>query len=72
MNFQGRSFLKLLDYTPQEITALMDTAAALKTMKQAGKPHDVLRGKNIALILKKPAPGPAAALRWRLMIWGWA
>ncbi len=53
MNFQGRSFLKLLDYTPQEITALLDTAAALKAMKKAGKAHDVLRGKNIALIFEK-------------------
>ncbi len=53
MDFQGRSFLKLLDYTPQEITALLDTAAALKAMKKAGTPHDVLRGKNIALIFEK-------------------
>ena len=53
MNFKGRSFLKLLDYTPEEIGALIDLAAELKTKKKAGIPHDTLRGKNIALIFEK-------------------
>ena len=53
MNFKGRSFLKLLDYTPEEIGALLDLAAELKSKKKAGTPHDMLRGKNIALIFEK-------------------
>ena len=53
MNFKGRSFLKLLDYTPEEIGALIDLAAELKAKKKAGIPHDTLRGKNLALIFEK-------------------
>ena len=53
MDFKGRSFLKLLDYTPEEIGALIDLAAELKAKKKAGIPHDTLRGKNIALIFEK-------------------
>ena len=53
MSFTGRSFLKLLDYTPDEIGALIDLAADLKAKKKAGIPHDSLRGKNIALIFEK-------------------
>ena len=53
MEFKGRSFLKLLDYTPEEIGALIDLAAELKAKKKAGIPHDTLRGKNIALIFEK-------------------
>ena len=53
MTFKGRSFLKLIDYTPAEIGALLDLAAELKASKKAGVPHDALRGKNIALIFEK-------------------
>lgn len=53
MDFKGRDFLTLLDYTPQEIAALLDLAADLKAKKKAGVPHDVLRGKNVALIFEK-------------------
>ncbi|WP_294451321.1 ornithine carbamoyltransferase [uncultured Gemmiger sp.] len=53
MDFKGRDFLTLLDYTPEEIGALLDLAAALKAKKKAGIPHDVLRGKNVALIFEK-------------------
>ena len=53
MSMKGRSFLKLLDFTPEEITQLIDTAADLKQKKKAGVPHDTLRGKNIALIFEK-------------------
>ena len=53
MTLKGRSFLKLLDYTPDEIGALIDLAADLKAKKKAGIPHDTLRGKNIALIFEK-------------------
>ena len=53
MNIKGRSFLKLLDFTPAEILGLIDLAAQLKAKKKAGVPHDCLRGKNIALIFEK-------------------
>ena len=53
MNIKGRSFLKLLDFTPEEITGLIDLAADLKAKKKAGIPHDSCRGKNIALIFEK-------------------
>ncbi|WP_346667898.1 ornithine carbamoyltransferase [uncultured Subdoligranulum sp.] len=53
MNLQGRDFLTLLDYTPEEIAYLLDLAAQLKAKKKAGVLHDVLRGKNVALIFEK-------------------
>ncbi|MBP3919695.1 MAG: ornithine carbamoyltransferase [Clostridia bacterium] len=49
----GRDFLRLLDYTPEEIGALIDLAAEFKKMKKTGIPHDTLHGKNIALIFEK-------------------
>ena len=49
----GKSFLKLLDLTPQEIGALIDLAAELKQKKKANIAHDALRGKNVALIFEK-------------------
>ena len=53
MNLKGRSFLKLLDFTPEEIGGLLDLAADFKTKKKAGVPHKVDQGKNIALIFEK-------------------
>ena len=53
MNLKGRDFLKLLDYTPAEIGALVNLAADLKAKKKAGIPHKYCDGKNIALIFEK-------------------
>ncbi len=53
MNFSGKDFLKLLDFTPAEIEALIDLAADLKAKKKAGIPHRLCEGKNIALIFEK-------------------
>lgn len=53
MDLTGRHFLKLLDYTPEEITALLELAAKLKDYKKQGILHDGLRGKNVALIFEK-------------------
>ena len=53
MNLKGRHFLKLLDYTPEEILYLVDLAAELKAKKKSGVAMDVLRGKNVALIFEK-------------------
>ena len=53
MNLKGRNFLTLLDFTPEEITGLIDLAAELKAKKKSGIPHDDYRGKTIALIFEK-------------------
>ncbi len=53
MNLKGRDFLKLLDYTSEEIEYLINLAADLKKKKKNGIPHDTLKGKNIALIFEK-------------------
>ncbi len=53
MDLKGRDFLKLLDFTPEEITYLVDLAAELKDKKKKGIPTDTLRGKNVALIFEK-------------------
>ena len=53
MNLKGRSYLKLLDFTPEEIQYLIDLAADLKARKKQGVAHDMHRGKNIALIFEK-------------------
>ena len=53
MNLKGRHFLKLLDYTPEEINYLIDLAAELKAQKKNGVLHRDLVGKNIALIFEK-------------------
>lgn len=53
LNMKNRSFLKLLDYTPDEISGLINLAAELKAQKKAGIPHRMCQGKNIALIFEK-------------------
>ncbi len=53
MNLVGRDFLKLLDYSSEEIEYLIDLAAELKEKKKNGVPHEELKGKNIALIFEK-------------------
>ena len=53
MNLKGRDYLKLLDFTTEEIEYLINLAADLKKKKKAGIPHDTLKGKNIALIFEK-------------------
>jgi len=53
INLKNRHFLKLLDFTPEEINYLLDLAAKLKTEKQSGKEIQRLKGKNIALIFEK-------------------
>ncbi len=51
--FKDRSFLKLLDYTPDEINDLLKLSAELKAKKKAGIPHRMCEGKNIALVFEK-------------------
>ena len=47
MNLKGKNFLKLLDFSPEEIGGLLQLAADLKAQKKAGVPHDLLRGKKV-------------------------
>lgn len=53
VNLKGRSFLKLLDFTSEEIEFLLKLSASLKTAKYAGAEQQKLKGKNIALIFEK-------------------
>ena len=50
---KNKSFLKLLDFTPEEISYFLELAAKLKAEKKAGIPHKLHEGKNIALIFEK-------------------
>lgn len=53
VNLRGRNFLKLLDYTPEEIRYLIRLSKELKALKLAGVPHRWLEGKNIVLLFEK-------------------
>lgn len=53
MDLKGRNFLKLLDFTPEEINYLLELAADLKQKKKQGTTHRLCEGKNIALIFEK-------------------
>ncbi len=53
MDLKGRNFLKILDFTPEEITYMLDVAADFKDKKKKGIPVDFHRGKNVALIFEK-------------------
>lgn len=55
MNLKGRSLLTLKDFSPEEISYLIDLAADLKEKKKQGITGDRLKGKNIALIFEKPS-----------------
>lgn len=49
----GRDFLKEADFTPGELTFLLDLAASLKRAKKSGREAQLLKGKNIALLFEK-------------------
>ncbi len=53
MSLKGRSFLKLLDFTPEEIKSLIDLAIEFKSKKKNNIPHRLCEGKNIALLFEK-------------------
>ena len=53
INLKGKDFLKLLDFTSEEILGLVELAEELKAKKKAGIPHKMCEGKNIALIFEK-------------------
>ena len=49
----GRSFLKELDFTPEELRSLIDLSAELKAARKAGREEKRMQGKNIALVFEK-------------------
>ena len=53
MNLKGKDFLKLLDFTPEEIDYLITLAENFKAKKKAGIPHRVCEGKNVVLLFEK-------------------
>lgn len=53
VNLYKRNFLKLLDYSSEEIRYLLDLSMKFKKMKQEGTPHRYLQGKNIVLLFEK-------------------
>ena len=53
VNLSGRSFLKLLDFSTEEIEYLLDLSRELKELKHAGTPHRYLEGKNVVLLFQK-------------------
>ena len=53
VDLRGRDFLKLLDFTTEEIEYLLDSAAKFKNLKRSGLPHQYLKGKQVALIFEK-------------------
>ena len=53
VNIRGRHYLKLLDYTPEEIRYLLDLSKDFKRLKRSGTPHRYLEGKNIVLLFEK-------------------
>ena len=60
-NLRNRHFLKLLDFTSQEIDFLLNLSLDLKKAKYAGSEQPRLKGKNIALIFEKASTRTRAA-----------
>lgn len=53
VNLRGRSYLKLLDFTSEEIRYLLDLSKNFKDLKRTNTPHRYLEGKNIVLLFEK-------------------
>ena len=53
MNLKGRNFLKLLDYSSEEIRYLLDVAKKFKELKKSGIEHEYLEGQNVVLLFEK-------------------
>ncbi len=54
-HFQGKDFLKLADFTPEEVAYLVDTAIELKRKRAMGEHFEPLRGKTVAVLFEKPS-----------------
>jgi ornithine carbamoyltransferase len=62
-DLRGRNFLRLADFSPEEITYLLDLAAELKAAKKEGREEQKLVGREIALIFERTRRGRAARSR---------
>lgn len=72
VSLSGRSFLKLLDFTPAEIRYMLELSKEFKRLKLTNTPHRYLQGKNIVLLFEKPLPARAVRSRWPAWTWAWA
>ena len=63
INLKGKSFLKLLDLTSEEIHYLLDLSSDLKAKKKNGIPHRLCEGKNIVLLFEKTRPAEKACVK---------
>ena len=68
-SLQGRDFLTLRDFSPEEIQALVDLACELKRLQKEGKPHRLLPGKTLAMLFTSHRPGPGSRLKWAFINW---
>lgn len=59
--FQGKSFLKEIDFNAKELNYLIDFSIHLKTLKKKNIPHEYLKGQNICLIFEKTSTRTRAA-----------
>jgi len=55
MEFKGRDFLTLMDYTKEEIDFILNTAADFKNKLAKRESHEQLRGKTLAMLFEKPS-----------------
>ena len=53
MDFKGKDFLRILDFSEEELRYMLDVSKALKRMKHEGKPHKVFPDKNIVIVFEK-------------------
>ncbi|MHA2193191.1 MAG: ornithine carbamoyltransferase, partial [Candidatus Thorarchaeota archaeon] len=53
MDFKGRSFVDLVDFNRDELRAMLDKAHELKRKQKKGEPHEILKGKSLAMIFMK-------------------
>ncbi len=67
LNLHNRNFLKLLDFTPEEINYLLDLAAKLKETKHTETRNSILKGKILHLFLKKHQHAQDVLLKLRLL-----
>ena len=70
MNFRNRSFLKLLDYTPEEINALVDLAVEYKKKKQAGKKYET--NEELGIVLPMLGQNLLFSFIGNALYWGFA
>ena len=59
VNLKGRHFLKLQDFTKEELIQILDTADFIKMRKKIGVEEEILKGKTLAMIFEKSLELPS-------------